>query len=290
MAGGNRSGDGGMSLPTRVAIGTMHGKEAAFGPPLAALGVALILPEGLDTDRFGTFTGEVPRAGDMAAAARAKAEAARRITGLDVALASEGAYGPHPTIPFLAAGIEIALWQDATRGHEIIERIVDERPAFDHALVADMAAAETFLARVGFPHIGLIVAPATQARRPLAKGLRDATCLEAAIAEAARASGDGCALVQTDMRAHMNPRRMEVLGRLARRLAERLGQSCPACGARGWGMLRTETGLLCAWCGLPTRLVLREIHGCTACGHSAARPRRDGLAEADPGSCERCNP
>jgi len=50
-----------MSLPERVALGTMHGKAAAIAPPLARLGIALVVPEGLDTNRFGTFTGEVPR-------------------------------------------------------------------------------------------------------------------------------------------------------------------------------------------------------------------------------------
>lgn len=279
-----------MTLPKRIAFGTMHGKEAAFGPPLAALGVTLILPEGLDTDRFGTFTGEVPRAGDMKAAARAKLDAARRITGLDVALASEGAYGPHPTVPFLAAGIEIALWHDAARGHEVVERIVDERPAYDHALVTDMAEAEPFLARVGFPQTGVIVAADIKAPRPLAKGLRDASAVEAGIAQAAKSSSDGRAFLQSDMRAHMNPRRMEVLRKLARRLAERLSRRCPNCGAPGWGLIRTETGLPCGWCGRPTRLMLREIHGCTACGHAESNPRHDGLAEADPGACESCNP
>jgi len=277
-------------LPALAAFGTMHGKEAAFGPPLAALGVALILPEGLDTDRFGTFTGEVPRAGDMTAAARAKAEAARRVTGLDVALASEGAYGPHPTIPFIPAGIEIALWRDGARGQEIVERLVDEQPCFDHAEAADMAALAPFLARIGFPQTGLIVAPASARQRPLAKGLREAGALAEAVGRAARESGDGRAFVQTDMRAHMNPRRMETLRRLARRLADRLAHPCPACAAPGWGMLRTEAGLPCGWCGRPTRLVAREIHGCTACGHSKAMPRRDGLAEAEPGACEACNP
>ncbi|NHB77752.1 hypothetical protein [Rhodobacter calidifons] len=62
-----------MSLPGRVALGTMHGKAAAIAPPLARLGIAVVVPEGLDTDRFGTFTGEVPRAGGMVEAARAKA-------------------------------------------------------------------------------------------------------------------------------------------------------------------------------------------------------------------------
>lgn len=52
-----------MSLPRAAARGTMHGKEAALAPPFARPGIALLTPEGLDTDRFGSFTAEVPRAG-----------------------------------------------------------------------------------------------------------------------------------------------------------------------------------------------------------------------------------
>ena len=51
-------------LPDRVALGTMHGKEAVIAPPLAALGVTVVLAE-VETDRFGTFSGDVPRAGSM---------------------------------------------------------------------------------------------------------------------------------------------------------------------------------------------------------------------------------
>lgn len=277
-------------LPRRAALGTMHGKEAAIAPPLARLGVRLVVPEGLDTDRFGTFTGEIARAGDMIDAARAKAQAAIESTGLPVGLASEGAYGPHPTIPFLASGLELLLWRNAESGQEIVEKLVDDRPCYDHAETADLDGIADFLSRVDFPRTGLIVAPAAARQRPVAKGLREAGALAEAIARAARDSSCGRAFVQTDMRAHMNPRRMDILGQLAERLAARLARACPGCGAPGWGMLRTETGLPCAWCGGPTGLVAREIHGCTACGYNDVRPRRDGLTEADPGACPVCNP
>jgi len=42
----------------------MHGKERVFARPLrVALGLELVVPEGLDTDRLGTFSGEVERVG-----------------------------------------------------------------------------------------------------------------------------------------------------------------------------------------------------------------------------------
>jgi len=50
----------------------------------------------VDTDQFGTFTGEVARTGAPADAARAKARLAMSVTGLPYGLASEASYGPLP--------------------------------------------------------------------------------------------------------------------------------------------------------------------------------------------------
>ena len=279
-----------MTLPDRAALGTMHGKAAAIAPPLARIGITLVVPDGLDTDRFGTFTAEVPREGTMEDAARAKARAAILITGLPVGLASEGAYGAHPFIPFLPIGREVLLWRNEETGHEVIERLTDDAPCFDHMTVVSADEAPPFLARIGFPRTAVIVAPAGQGAAPLAKGLQDRGAVDAAIRRASHLSGQGGAVLQTDMRAHLNPRRMETIARLAERLAERLGTACPACAAPGWGLLRVETGLPCAWCDGPTLLVKAKVDGCTRCGHEASRPRTNRPRVADPGHCPACNP
>lgn len=85
----------------QAVIGTMHGKEAVIGPRLSALGLTSLVPENFDTDRFGTFTGEVKRVGTQLEAARQKARAAMAATGAPIGVASEGSFGPHPAIPFL---------------------------------------------------------------------------------------------------------------------------------------------------------------------------------------------
>jgi hypothetical protein len=274
-----------VTLPRRVALGTMHGKEVAIAPPLAALGVGLVVPEGLDTDAFGTFTGEVPRQGTMLDAARAKARAATQATGLSVALASEGAYGPHPVVPFLAQGRELLLWLDLDRGHEVVETLTDDAPCYDQVEVTRLDDAQAFLTRIGFPGTAVIVAPAADCQRPIAKGIRDRTLLASVIAAA-----EGPVLLQTDMRAHLNPRRMDRIAALAQRLAARLAQTCPACNAPGWGRLGPGPALPCAWCDGPTLQPGGERHGCPACGASQLVPRPDGLKTADPGHCPQCNP
>lgn len=276
-----------MKLPDRIALGTMHGKAQAIAPALASLGIAVTVPEGLDTDRFGTFSGEVARQGTMLDAARAKARAAIAATGLPVGLASEGAYGPHPLLPFVPRGQEILLWLDARSGQEIVETLADDSPCYDQVEVTSAEAAGAFLSRIGFPKTAVLVFPAADRDRPVAKGLQDLAQLQTAIQIAAK---HGAALVQTDMRAHLNPRRMSVIGQLAQRLASRLACNCGQCGAPGWGLLGLEPGLPCSWCGGPSVLAKGEVHGCTACGARAISPRPDGKTEADPGSCPSCNP
>ena len=276
----------------RAALATMHGKERAVAPAMAeALGLVVEPTAGLDTDRLGTFSGEVPRPGTMLETALAKARLGLAASGLDLALASEGSFGPHPVVPFLAGGIELLLFHDAGRGLTVHETLVADATNFAHLAVAPGEPLDPFLAKAGFPAHALIVRPNRGERTLfLAKGLADRAALDRAVAAAAAASADGRALVETDMRAHLNPTRMGTIAELARRLAARLACLCPACAAPGWGRTDVARGLPCGLCGSPTEHVLTEIFGCAACPHREERPRRDDLREADPMHCPVCNP
>ena len=88
--------------PIRGVLATMHGKERVIAPLVQrALGVHLEVPNGFDTDRFGTFSREVPRKHSAIETARAKIIAAlEQIPCARVGLASEGSFGPHPQVPF----------------------------------------------------------------------------------------------------------------------------------------------------------------------------------------------
>jgi hypothetical protein len=284
--------DGRIYAGRQAALATMHGKEQAIaGPLLERLGLSLLVPPEVDTDVLGTFTGEVPRPGRIEETAIAKARMGMQASGLRIGIASEGSYGPHPQIPFVAAGIEIMVLVDDERGIVVREKIIDENPVYDHALAASMADIEPFLRRVDFPRQALIVRPNTPLpNAPIHKGVADAVELASAIAECARLSGDARAMVQTDMRAHMNPSRMHVIARLAAKLADRIATQCPDCATPGFGVTGVELGLPCKWCGGASTLVQREILECAACDHVEKRPRPDGLTHADPAQCPSCNP
>ena len=271
----------------------MHRKERAIAPALAErVGLEVLVPPGLDTDRLGTFTGETPRAGTIEEAAIAKARLGMDAAGLPLGLASEGAYGPHPQIPFIAAGVELLVLVDDARGLIIKEHIIEDAPHYHHAVVGAGDDLADFLGLVGFPDTGVIARPngADPLEATIRKGIREHDALREAIREAARAAVDGKAFVQTDMRAHVNPRRMATLTRLAERFALRLARLCPDCGAPGYGIVDVESGLPCELCGSLSGLVRFEVFGCAACDKRERRPRADGQAAADPRHCHLCNP
>lgn len=244
------------------------------------LGIDITLPPGLDTDAFGTFTREVPRTAGMRETARRKAWAGIAATGLPLGLASEGSFGPHPAIPFIACGCETLAFIDAERGLEIVEERMSERTNFATFDLAPGADLEAYLTRVGFPGHALIVRVGDR----LHKGVQ-------ARAELDRMLADGRpVMLEADMRAHMNPTRMHEISLLAERLARRIATPCPACAAPGFGTVRSEAGLPCGECGAPSAVIIALVDQCSACAFEQRRPRPDGRSTATPAECPECNP
>ncbi|UYO38038.1 hypothetical protein KQX62_14960 [Rhodopseudomonas palustris] len=277
----------------RATLTTMHGKQTVIMPVFRdRLGLSIEVAPGIDTDTLGTFTGEVPRLGTIRDAAIAKARLGIAATGLPIAIASEGSYGPHPQIPFVAGGIELMVLLDDERGIVVTEHLIDDAPVFGHAIASNVGVISGFLRQIDFPNHAVVVranAPA-DGDAAIHKGVRTTASLAEVIALCAASSRDGQALIQTDMRAHMNPTRMATIGRLATMLCSRLATGCPGCGLPGYGQIGVETGLPCSACGAPSLLVRHRIFGCASCDHSELRPRSDGRADADPAQCPECNP
>jgi len=273
-------------------LATMHGKERAVAPVFQqSVGLSVTAASGLDTDQLGTFTGEIPRDGTMLEVAVRKARLGMRATGLPLGLASEGTFGPHPQVPFVAAAIELMVLVDDERGLVVHEGLIAEATNFAQRVAAPGIDLGGFLARIGFPEHALIVRPNSgDASGALAKGIADRSRLDQAVAAAATVSDDGQARLETDMRAHLNPTRMRSLGALAERLARRVATPCPGCGTPGYGRTGARAGLPCEECGAPTEMIAAELYSCALCTHCEARPRPDGLRAAGAGHCPMCNP
>lgn len=272
-----------------IAVGTRHGKQHQFAPAFRdLLSADLVAPPDLDTDRFGTFSGERPRAGSAPEAARAKARLAMTVTGLPFGLASEASYGPLPALGW-AGHEEILVFCDDEHAIEILE---GHRGAEIPGLARTVAGVDDVppALRAGLPDQALIVRPGGPPgpAEAIVKGITDADTLGRAIDGIVARFPDRLAVVEPDLRAHHNPSRRQVLSRLADTLARRLATRCPDCGLPGFGRVDSEPGLPCRLCGTPTPLPAAEIHGCAGCGHRLIRPV--AAAAADPGRCVECNP
>lgn len=274
-------------------IATMHGKEAAIAPVLTqGLGLNCLVPEDFDTDRFGTFTREIERAGSPLDAARAKIEAALAGSpSARIAIASEGSFGPHPRVPFAPLAQELVLMIDRRSGLEIAGHDASLETNFAHLLVDRPEAALAFAGRVGFPGHALIVM-GCRGEQPapdlaLWKGITDQGALARAVQQTVAVCGK--AFVETDMRARFNPTRLKAIERAAWDLVRRFRSRCPVCAYPGFDVTERVRGLPCEHCGQPTEATRAEISVCAACGHRLERSAA-GSAWADPGLCPACNP
>lgn len=272
---------------------TKHAKSIAIAPPLWRTLEASVLEYAVDTDQLGTFSGEVEREGNALECARRKCERSLERLGdkVEFALASEGSFGPHPFIPFLPCDHEILYFIDRRHGFHLHLSHLSEKTNYRIEAVDSYEALQKLAEEAQFPSHALILRPnGREAKAPLFKGIDSQDALEEAYKECLKHSVDGKVWLETDMRAQFNPSRMQVIGELAVKMADRLATHCPKCSTPGWGKIRVEKGLECGWCGSETELVKSEIYGCTKCAHEKTTGRTDGLEKAEPGNCGYCNP
>lgn len=267
---------------------TMHGKERAVGPALVeSLGATLRIVDDVDTDKLGTFTRDIPRSGTQREAAFLKVALAAERNPFGLGLGSEGTFLPGP-LGLGSWNVEMLAFVDRGRGIEILGRAAGPG-RHHHAAVESRDALEAFARRSGFPEHGLVLRPAQADDPRILKGLKNWEDLGAAFEEVRKAAPDRKVFVEHDLRAHMHPTRMALVGEATRDLVVRLLRLCPACGTPGYGVERKVPGLVCAWCHAPTSEPRAEEYACVACPHREIKAI-SGPKAADPGRCSRCNP
>lgn len=272
----------------RIALLTRHGKERVLGPVFAEkIGAELVLTTAFDTDRLGTFTRDVARAGDQLEAARAKATKAMELLGLPCAVASEGAFGPD-RFGLFPWNVELVVLVDRERGIELVGHA--EGPAFHvHEHVSTHHALAALAKRARFPEHGLVLRPDDRDDPRIAKGLVDHEALHAAFDAALSAARSAKVFVESDLRAHLNPTRMAIIRRAAEDLAARIASACPRCGTPGFWAVERIPGLSCRDCGAPTSVAHAERWSCIASDHAEVRSL-GADRQADPRECSICNP
>lgn len=273
----------------KLVIATMHGKEKVIAPLLEkALDVTCIVPEILNTDLLGTFTGEKEREDDPLTTVRKKCLLAMEATGCDLGIANEGSFGPHPSLYFIGADDELVLFIDKKNNLEIIARELSTETNFSYKEISHEQELLDFASQVSFPSHGLILRKSREESTGIVKGITDRSILLDTYR--AMASAYPVVYVETDMRAMFNPTRMSVIETATKKLIEKIQSTCPQCQIPGFSITDAKNGLRCDLCGSPTRSVLAYIYQCTHCGFSEEKMYPHNKQTEDPMYCDRCNP
>lgn len=270
-------------------VATKHGKETAISPSFETLLGCQVKQAKINTDLFGTFTGEVERKLSPRECAKEKCLLALSEYKAPLGIASEGSFGPHPQSPFINIDHELLFFADLNLGFELTLSKISLETNFSGKAIEDPETLSHFAEQALFPSHALIVSPHISKMPDLIfKGIQNDEELYRAFNLCLEASSDRKVQVQTDMRAHMNPTRMRVIAELAHEMAIRLATPCPYCQIPGWGAVKKVRGLVCRECDTPTELVHAEIYGCCLCQYQETIVLQ--REKAEPSFCPLCNP
>jgi len=277
----------------RVAIlATMHNKEKVISPLLKEhLGINLIVPQGLNTDVFGTFTREIKRPDTQVITARLKAKKALEMYDQKIAIASEGSFTPHPLIPYIYANREIIIFLDQENDLEIIGEVFSIETNFNHQTISSLQEAEEFGKKVGFPAHGLIISfdNISTGKTEFIKAITSQENLINSV-EIAIKNTNGKFNIETDMRAMYNPTRMKNIALTTQDLINKINSLCPRCHTPGFIINQKISGLPCELCHQPTSLIKAVIFQCQKCSFTQQQLFPNNQEFADPSLCEYCNP
>lgn len=273
----------------KLLIATKHKKEKVIAPILEkTLGVKCFVVTDLDTDELGTFTGEIERKHDPLITARNKCLMAMELTNTDLAVASEGSFGPHPTLSFVPADDEFLLFIDKKNDLEIVVRELSTETNFNVAEIKTEIELNEFSTNANFPSHGLILRKSKDDFRNMVKGINNVEQLNHTFYNLIAEFGK--AFIETDMRAMYNPTRMKVIEQAAIKLAEKINSLCPFCKMPGYGITDSKQGLPCEICNFPTRSTLSHIYTCKKCSFTNTKHYPNDKKTENPMHCDICNP
>ncbi|QJP35466.1 hypothetical protein F0365_14190 [Nonlabens sp. Ci31] len=272
-----------------LVIATKHEKEKVIAPLLEkGLGVVCFIQEGFDTDTLGTFTGEIERELDPIAAARQKCLMAMEGSNCDLGIASEGSFGPHPSIFFVSADDEFLIFIDKKNKLEIIVRELSTETNFNGSDIKNEQELLDFADAVKFPSHGLILRKSKTDNSYIIKGITNLEDLKKSFH--LMLEKFNTVYAETDMRAMYNPSRMTVIKNAAKKLVDKVNSCCPQCNIPGFGVTDVKKGLECSWCGSPTNSALSFIYSCQKCPFEKEEMYPHKKTSEEPMYCDFCNP
>lgn len=271
-----------------ILLATKHHKEQVIKPLIEQhFNCKVIVPDNFDTDQFGTFCGEKSRFLPPSKMVIHKARSALEKFDCQFAIATEGSFGPHPLIPYMAHHEELMAFVDMESKIDIVVYRHTQQTNYAMAEFVRGESCGDFLQSVNFPTHAVMVRE-LESHNLIAKGIQSISNLNVAIGKAFSLADR--IRIETDMRALCNPTRMSVIKDLTGELINRLRSHCEKCGCYGFGFREVSGYLPCISCGSATDLYQHLIERCVRCDFSVTRPRPDNLSHADAKYCHYCNP
>jgi hypothetical protein len=270
------------------ALTTKHSKSKAIAEPFSIILGLQIIECNENTDQLGTFSGELERTETIFEVLRKKCELGMEASGLTLGIASEGSFGPHPSLFFLPCDHEELIFIDKEKDFYLRENVLSLETNYKFKDICYENEFLEFANAIKFPSHGIIIRPADWVDKSIIfKGIQSVGEFKKAFHICKKASSNKMVRVESDMRAHMNPTRMAVIGQLAEKLAHRLSILCPKCKLPGWGLVRLLKGLECTECDFPTEKIKEEIFGCVKCDFEESFRK---ALNTGPENCPICNP
>ena len=270
-------------------IATKHEKEKVIAPIFEKeLCVKCFVTIELDTDELGTFTGEVERKDSPITTARNKCLLAMELTNCDLAIASEGSFGPNPSIYLVPADEEYLFFIDRKNDLEIIARELSTETNFNGLEIRTEKELKAFAANANCPSHGLILRKSKDDFGDIVKGITNSEQLNNSFYNLIAIYGT--AYLETDMRAKYNTTRMKIIEGAAKKLSEKINSFCPVCKMPGFGIADSQQGLQCEICNFSTHSVLIHISFCKKCSFTNTKQYPNGKQTEDPMYCDICNP
>lgn len=210
------------------------------------------------------------------------------ISNCDLAIASEGSFGPHPHFFFIYAAEEILLLKDKKNDLEISVKELSTETNFNGREIKPEKELIAFTNWAHFPSHGLILRKSKDDFTAIEKGITDGERLVAVFEDIRQKYKT--AYVETDMRAIYNPTRMKVIETATKKLIEKIASLCPKCNTPGFGITETKPGLPCALCKFPTRTTLSYIYTCQKCSFRKEQMYPHDKTTEDAAYYDFCNP
>lgn len=274
-----------------ILIATMHHKDQVIWPTLqSALPISYDIIPWINTDQFGTFSGEKKRKWSMIDATQAKIQLAHQLTNHDLILASEWSFGYHPSFPFQTTNTEVIILKDFTNDYEFrwyyTTPVVNQQWQYISGINQLITTATEWWR----PQQWVIIRPHPDSHRLIIKDCDTTEKLHQAYHHITRRPRYNKVYLETDMRAHQNPLRMKAIEQCTHSLLANIYSICPACWSPWLYHSKTEYGLPCERCHQPTRLPLYELWQCQKCSHQEHRSIPWYSSHASAQYCSFCNP